>query len=143
MVFVTDPAQLNILASQKASYGDLNFSFSEKYLNWLKSQLKNKHAYQVILEEDDQFVGYLASAETLWNDKLTIVEVFVSPNFQGRGIGKKLLSFAVEFAKKNGLQGLVVQTEHENTPAQKLYEKFGFAKLENKEWEGITYSLAL
>ncbi|MFA5799549.1 MAG: GNAT family N-acetyltransferase [Candidatus Peribacteraceae bacterium] len=143
VVFVKHPAQLDILAGQKASYDHLDFSFSEKYLNQLKSLLGNKHSYQIILEDDGNFVGYLASAETLWSNHLTIIEVFVSPEYQGKGVGKILLSHAIEFAKKEGLAGLIVQTENDNVPAQKLYENRGFQKFENREWEGISYKLAL
>lgn len=48
----------------------------------------------------------------------------------------------LEKAKKLNLKGSITQTEFENIPAQKLYEKIGFVKIENKEWnEGITYEL--
>lgn len=143
VVLITDPAQLDILSNKKASYGELNFGFSEKYLSWLKDLLKNKHAYQIILQEDGNFVGYIASAETLWPNYLTIIEIFVSPEYQGKGIGKTLLGYITDFAKKEGLEGLMVQTEAENIPAQKLYERMGFNRIENKEWEGITYKLEL
>ncbi|KKP84608.1 MAG: hypothetical protein UR83_C0017G0004 [Candidatus Moranbacteria bacterium GW2011_GWF2_35_54] len=36
----------------------------------------------------------------------------------------------------------MTQTEFENIPAQKLYEKIGFEEINNPEWkEGITYKL--
>lgn len=143
VVLITDPAQLDILSNKKASYGELNFGFSEKYLSWLKDLLKNKHAHQIILQENGNFVGYAASAETLWPNYLTIIEIFVSPEYQGKGIGKTLLGYVTDFAKKEGLEGLMVQTEAENIPAQKLYERMGFNRIENKEWEGITYKLEL
>jgi ribosomal protein S18 acetylase RimI-like enzyme len=140
---IKDPAQLDILSSKKASHGELSFGFSEKYLTWLKELLGNKHAYQVILMDGDNFVAYLASAETLWPNYLTIIEVFVSPEYQGKGVGKMLLDHAKDFAKSNELAGLMVQTENENIPAQKLYEKTGFNRIENKGWEGITYKFEL
>jgi ribosomal protein S18 acetylase RimI-like enzyme len=143
MIVVRNPAQLDILSSKKASYGELNFGFSEKYLTWLKELLGNKHAYQVILMDGDNFVAYIASAETLWPNYLTVIEVFVSPEYQGKGVGKILLEHAKDFAKKEDLEGLMVQTENENIPAQKLYEKAGFSRIENKEWEGTTYKFEL
>lgn len=143
VIFVTNPKQLDRLSAQKANYGGLKFSFSETYLNELKNLLSNNHFYQIILEDNEHFVGYLASAETLWKNNLTIVEIFVAPEFQGKGIGKMLLSYAVDFAKKERLVGVVVQTENDNEPARRLYEGGGFQKFENKEWEGISYELSL
>ncbi len=143
MVLITNPAQLDILSSKNASYEELKFGFSEKYLTWLKELLRNKYAYQIILMDENNFVAYLASAETLWSGYLTVIEVFVSPEYQGKGVGKKLLDHAKDFARREGLKGLMVQTENENIPAQKLYEKAGFSRIENKEWEGITYKFEL
>ena len=143
VIFVTDPAQLNILSNKKANHGELNFGFSEKYLTRLKELLSNKYAYQIILMDGNNFVAYIASAETFWPNYLTIIEVFVSPEYQGKGVGKMLLEHAIDFAKKEGLEGLMVQTETENLPAQKLYERTGFNKIENKEWEGITYKFEI
>lgn len=141
VVLITDSTQLDILSSKKASYGELDFGFSEKYLTWLMELLHNKHAYQVILMDGNNFVGYIASAETLWPNYLTIIEVFVSPEYQGKGVGKMLVEHAKDFAMREGLAGLMVQTETDNLPAQKLYERTGFNRIENKEWEGITYKL--
>lgn len=140
-IIVKDRKQLDILRGKQASHGELLFSFSDAYVGWLSDVLKNKHAYQIILEENENFVGYIASAETLWPNFLTMIEIFVSPEYQGKGIGKTLLAHVIDFAKREGLIGLMVQTENENIPAQKLYERSGFQRCENKEWEGVTYKL--
>lgn len=139
---ITDRKQLEILRGRKASFGELHFSFSDSYIEWLSGLLDNKHAYQIFLQDNSEFVGYLASAQTLWEDHLTIVETFIAPPYQGKGIGKQLVERAVAFAKKQGLKGVIVQTEQENLPAQKLYEKTGFRKLMNPEWKGVSYKLS-
>lgn len=139
---VTDRQQLDILRGKEASYEELHCAYTDTYIEKLAGILHNSHALQVILKDGDLFVGYLAAAETLWKDHLTVVETFVAPDYQRKGIGSILMEHAIGFAEKAGLRGVIVQTERGNLPARKLYEKHGFRKFENPEWEGVSYALA-
>ncbi len=50
------------------------------------------------------------------------------------------MSVVLKFAKERNLKGVITQTEFENKPAQQLYEKIGFVKIENSDWlDGVTY----
>ncbi len=140
---ITDSDQLNILSGKRASYGNLMFSFPSEFLKRLKLKLKEKNAYQLFAkDEQGKFLGYLYSAETIFPDHLFIGELFVDPLAQGKGVGSALVQKAVEFAKQQNLKGVMTETEFENIPAQKLYEKCGFKKFDNPDWkEGITYQL--
>ena len=140
---IADRKQLDILRGRNAAFGNLIFSFTEAYIEQLSGYLESKHAFQILAKEGTDFVGYLAAAETLWSNHLTIIEVFIAPAFQGKGVGTMLVERAIAFAKQEKLRGMVVQTERENIPAQKLYGRIGFRKFENPEWEGISYKLSL
>ncbi len=54
-------------------------------------------------------------------------DLYVSPNYRGKGLGEALLNKAKEFCKEKKYKGLALETELEN-PAQKLYEKLGWKK---------------
>lgn len=142
LIHVKDRRQLDILRGKQASYGELRFAYTDTSIEKLAGWLHLPHAMQMILKEDEAFVAYLAAAETLWKNHLTVLETFVEPAYQRKGIGNMLLSQAIDFAKKEGLPGVIVQTEHANLPAQKLYEKNGFRKFENPEWKGVSYKLS-
>lgn len=141
---IQDKEELEILKGKKAQYENLNFSFSDEYLQSMKDLLNEKNPFQLFAKEDNgDFAGYIASAEKdarpnfLW-----LVELFVDPDHQGKGLGSELLKRTIEQAKKKNLDGLITQTEFENIPAQNLYEKTGFKKIDNPEWKGgITYQL--
>lgn len=45
---------------------------------------------------------------------------------QGKGIGKRMVEFCVEYAKKQGFRSLRLDVVPENLPARKLYEACGF-----------------
>lgn len=66
------------------------------------------------------------------------------PEYQGKGVGEKLMRDSINHAKRNGSKGIVTETAFENVPMQKLCEKCGFEKWENPEWqEGVTYKIVL
>jgi ribosomal protein S18 acetylase RimI-like enzyme len=143
VIQVQNKDELDILQGKQASFEKLKFEFSEKYIQSLKDNLDLKNSVQLIVKDGDIFCGYLSGYEhEFWPNFLYLRELFIDPNYQGQGIGSKLLTEFLEKAKKLNLKGAMTQTEFENISAQKLYEKIGFLKIENKEWnEGITYEL--
>ena len=140
---VTNPNELNILSEKQANYENLSFEFSPNYIDKLKAMLGQKHSYQLFVNDElGNFMGYIAGAETIFPEHLFISELFVDPSAQGKGVGSASVNKAIEFAKRGNLKGVVTETEFENLPAQKLYEKCGFMKIDNSDWkEGVTYQL--
>lgn len=60
---------------------------------------------------------------------LVIHTLCVSPEKKGLGYGKKMVNFAVEYAKKQGFKTIRIDTWKNNIPAQKLYIGQGFELL--------------
>lgn len=137
---VMSPDELDILKGKEAFYNDIHFYYSKKFVEELKEKLNKPHAFQILVKINSEFVAYFASHELFWKDYLFVVETFVMPEYQGLGLGTELMQRAIDFAKQEGLKGLMTQTEHNNIPAQKFYKKNGFIEIDNPEWdEGITY----
>ncbi|ABF43636.1 GCN5-related N-acetyltransferase [Candidatus Koribacter versatilis Ellin345] len=55
-----------------------------------------------------------------------LVKMAVSEDWQGRGIGRKLLLFAIQEAKELGIKRLRLETSHKLGSAIHLYESVGF-----------------
>lgn len=145
-IFMIEPVfeekDLDILEDKTATFKGITFRFSSEYLAQLKKRLKEPHAVQLIVKTNDgMFAGYVAASEHLFPDYLHLVELFIDPSFSGRGLGLKLVDRIKEDAQKFGLKGVITQTEQENIPAQRLYEKFGFERVNNPGWQGITYRI--
>ncbi len=71
---------------------------------------------------EGRLVGLIAMTEE--EPHLRVSRLAVAPWAFGRGIASRLLEFALEQAGPN--QRTVVSTGKANTPARRLYEKFGF-----------------
>lgn len=141
---ILDKGKLSILKNQTATFEKLNFSFSQDYIKKLGSLLKTRNSIQIMAREKDQFVGYAAAAETMphFPSYLFLSEIFVNPEYQNKKVGKNLLKQIINHAKKKNLNGIITETEFENIPAQKFYEKNGFVKTNNPKWDkGITFQL--
>ena len=78
-----------------------------------------------LAELDGQMVGcvfFLA-----WTTKIPEPGVAVRDEYQGHGIGKKLVRFAIDFAKESSKGGIMLTTHIANIRAQALYEELGFS----------------
>ena len=82
----------------------------------------------VILEDDGQIIGYA----TLGPNRVgalpqegEIYEIYLLPEYQGVGLGKKLFLAARGELLKNGLTGCVVWVLEDNAPANQFYANAG------------------
>ncbi|WP_221564946.1 N-acetyltransferase [Alkalihalobacillus sp. TS-13] len=55
-------------------------------------------------------------------------DLYVEPAYRRKGVGEKLLSKSEELSRQTASAGILLETAHENTGAQQLYEKFGYEK---------------
>lgn len=67
-----------------------------------------------------------ACFEKLFEEYAEITLLYVLPEWQRKGIGKKLLSHTLRKMRGKGCKGAVLYTPEKNTSARKFYEKFGF-----------------
>lgn len=89
------------------------------------AELKAKHIHYVAARDGDLLVGYAGIAR-LGRSKPYEYEIHtigVDPDYQGRGIGRRLVAELLEIASGGAIY-LEVRTD--NVPAIKLYESFGF-----------------
>lgn len=62
----------------------------------------------------------------------TILTLGVSPDAQGRGIGRKLVDVAREAVRRRGAEELFVDTEETNVQAALFYRNYGFQQVAAK-----------
>ena len=67
------------------------------------------------------------------NDTIKLNSLYVKDIFRGDGIGRKLLSMGIEFAKDNKYKRIILCTNDDYKTAAKFYERHGFKtyKIEN------------
>lgn len=83
-------------------------------------------------ELDGEAVGYLklnsgdAQTEPVAGATLEVERIYVDDNQQGRGVGKALLDFAFEVARRQGCDTIWLGVWENNPKAIRFYERQGF-----------------
>lgn len=112
------------------------------YFNHYKNEkiIKNrvesylKYNKMIIAKENNKIVGVLQwhIKENPQSGVVEFEEIFVNKELRGKGIGSKLVDFAIKDVKEYfisnnlKLRKIFLFTNKNNIPARKLYEKYGF-----------------
>jgi [ribosomal protein S18]-alanine N-acetyltransferase len=89
-----------------------------------KYDLSSGYAMPLVALAGEAVVGY-ASLYCV-EDEMQIGNIAVSPDFQNRGVGAKLMQRIVEDAQKMKIAHIYLEVRQSNEIAIKLYLKFGF-----------------
>ncbi len=90
------------------------------------TELANPSALYVVAEEraTERIIGYGG----LWviMDEAHVTTLAVEPELRGKKIGERLLVELLIAAQKEGATRATLEVREHNTPAQRLYAKYGF-----------------
>ncbi len=95
---------------------------------WSKS-VGDQGILMVVAEVDDEIVGMLTLGRYGEVEKTRHIRnlgMGVAKEFRGIGVGRVLVDYAVKWAKRKGVEKIVLSVFSTNRKAIRLYEKFGF-----------------
>lgn len=74
------------------------------------------------------FVIFGPSGRSVFTQEQTgfIYDLYVMPNYRGRGIAQRLIANCYKLTKEMGFKTIALNVFARNKPARKLYEKLGF-----------------
>ena len=78
-----------------------------------------------VAKQEERVIGVYVLLETR-PETMEIMNIAVVEHLQGKGIGKKLISHAIETAKEYGMSKLEVGTGNSSVSQLALYQKCGF-----------------
>ncbi len=99
----------------------------------LRHEMANGFIWKII-EERGSPIGYL-SYSMIDPATCKLHKVYVLPEKQGQGIGKKCLTEAARYAQENGAGNLILMVNRANEKALRTYRAFGFHEDESIDWE--------
>ena len=105
----------------------------DKKKEWIKSKLNDGHVFRKLNARGKIFIEY-EPIETAWvpiNGKkfMYIYCLWVAGSFKGKGVGKELLEYAIDDAKRKGMSGICTITSKKKKPFigdKKFFEHFNF-----------------
>lgn len=118
---------------QKISNNELGYDVDLDIVKKQIEKLTNDNKHNVIIgfenEQTRKIVGFVHAElyESLYMDTgLNILGLAVDSNFQGQGIGKKLMSAIEDYALKNNISFIRLNSNVRRTEAHKFYESIGY-----------------
>lgn len=72
-----------------------------------------------------------------------ILKFAVLEGYKGKGIGKLLMQKAIRFCTQNKIETIILESSSKLQNALKLYEKFGFKHLDNKNTHFVTADIKM
>ena len=63
-------------------------------------------------------------------DESSLIEICIAPEFQGKGLGRKLLQHYVEQAQDKGAMSCWLEVRQSNTAARQLYQALDFNEVD-------------
>lgn len=99
--------------------------FSE---NLFHMELDLNIAHMMVAKSGNDVKGYL----DFWhiNGEMHVISIAIHPNARKQGIGTQLMNYAIEYGKNNRAKQIYLDVRESNSAAIKLYEKFGFEKID-------------
>ena len=91
------------------------------------------HLY--VAEENDQIVGFVVFYSE--QDHVHLENVAVTPRFQNRGIGTRLIGFVEQQAQQDGYTCVELYTNASMTENLELYPRLGFEQFERRVEDGF------
>jgi putative acetyltransferase len=88
----------------------------------------HKGSAYFIAEENGLILGGagIFPTEGLPEGTCELVKMYLSKDARGKGLGQKMISFSMQWAKENGYQQVYLETMPELKKAVHVYEQFGF-----------------
>jgi ribosomal protein S18 acetylase RimI-like enzyme len=103
---------------------------AKEYADYLISQCQDYNGRLLIAQWEQKSVGYIA----FWEEELQfysissqirVSDLYISPDYRGKGLGKILLMEAEDYAKKGGFPRLLLCVLSRNESARAMYLKCG------------------
>jgi len=109
-------------------------AFTKRYF---KSLLNSRQTHFFIAEVNDQIAGMLTigTYDIPSGTKMWIEDVVVDISHRGKGIGKELTLFALEYARSLGAKSIELTSRPSRIEANRLYQKLGFELRETNVYQ--------
>lgn len=100
---------------------------------FLRQRIENQESVIFLaLDEQGEALGFTqlypnfssVSAQRTWQ----LNDLYVVESARRQGVAKALMEHACQFAKRDGVKGIALETAESNHSAQRLYESLGYVK---------------
>lgn len=126
-----------------------------KYKNKMLEPMKKQEIDVFVVEDNEKFIGEITvnykihelEKETIPNKRVYLEAFRIDKQWQGQGLGQKLINYCIDYLIKIGYTEFTIGVEDDNEVAKHIYFKLGFAEAIDKghrnEFDSSEYTLYL
>jgi GNAT superfamily N-acetyltransferase len=114
----------------------------KKAEEFLRARIKGQDSTIYVAVAEERLLGFMQLypqfSSTRMKKSWLLNDLFVLPEFRGRGISKELIGRAFQLAKDTDAAGVLLETEATNSIGNHLYPSMGFSRCEKNNfywWE--------
>ncbi len=85
----------------------------------------------IVAKVASEIIGFADFSVVL--DEAELIKIVVSYKYRRMGVGKKLITYAMQTLKNSGVCKVFLEVREDNLPAIDMYNKCGFIKYGNRE----------
>lgn len=104
-------------------------SWQERKKSGIEYDLDGHPGDMLIAEVEGRVVGYACTRLYRLHSIGHVANLAVSPEFQGKGVGKALMCAALEHFKKHGMVYARIETLEQNYKGKRFYPSLGFKEV--------------
>ncbi len=116
-----------IVGAQQVSYM-LDMIYSD---DALRQQMENSQKF--ILGYSDELPIAFASYSEIEAGVFKLHKLYVLPDLQGQGIGKRMIEYVMDDMKKDNANMLILNVNRHNASAKSFYENLGFEQIREED----------
>ena len=94
--------------------------------------ISSDHSFIMVAEDDGQIAAF--SVFYLTPPEAELPDIVVDEKYRGQGLGRQLLSKALEELEGRGIDTIFLEVRVSNTPARRLYEGLGFEEIGTRKY---------
>ncbi|MBR4887565.1 MAG: GNAT family N-acetyltransferase [Clostridia bacterium] len=91
-------------------------------------------------KQNEAIIGFLSLRKE--QQIMRVNDIAILPAYQNKGFGSTLIQFAIEQAKAQNCDRIILGMVYDNVPLRKWYEKMGFRTIKLKKYEKVNYQVA-
>lgn len=115
------------------AYGPLNgTNWQQRKAEEIREEIEHEPDSAIVAEVDGRVIGFVTTRMNRRSAVGRICNVAVAHEFQGRGIGKRLLAEAYRLLRQRGARYLQIETLETNPVGMHLYPSLGFREIVRK-----------
>lgn len=90
-----------------------------------------KRYFNHVLLENEEVIGYFVASSVA--GEVTLMNIVIAPNQQGKGLGRKLLQFLIDLCRQKQEQEIWLEVRASNAAALSLYNNLDFVEVDRRK----------